>query len=91
LFLYQPIKAMETKKETEHLQDSKGHRPELPDEKRQSADKPKADSPATAGIDNRDEDAADPEKAASETSKGFDRDQQKLDLGFDDGDLDTDV
>lgn len=82
---------METKKETENLQHSKGHRSGLLDEKHQSADKPKADSPATAGINNRDEDAADPERAASETSKGFDRDQQELDLGFDDGDLDTDV
>jgi hypothetical protein len=75
----------------EPLQSSKGHNPGSPDENHQKADKPKADSPATAGIGNRDEDAADPEKAEQETSKGFDRDQQALELGLDDGDLDNDV
>ena len=73
------------------LQSSKGHRPGSLDENMQQSDKPKADSPATAGIENRDEDAADPEMAAKDTSKGFDRDQQELDLGLDDGDLDNDV
>ena len=73
------------------LQSSKGHRPGSLDKKMQQSDKPKADSPATAGIENRDEDAADPEMAAKDTSKGFDRDQQELDLGLDDGDLDNDV
>ncbi|WP_285011031.1 hypothetical protein [Pedobacter faecalis] len=47
--------------------------------------------PKTAGDDSTDEDAADPEMAANDTSKGFDRDQEALDLGLDDGDLDNDV
>lgn len=75
----------------EQLESSKGHNPGTPNESHQQADKPKADSPATAGIDNRDEDAADPEKASEETSKGFDSDQQALEAGLDDGDLDNDV
>lgn len=75
----------------DELQSSKGHNPGSPDEMQQQADKPKADSPATAGINNRDEDAADPELASQETSKGFDRDQEELELGLDDGDLDTDI
>ena len=73
------------------LQSSKGHNPGTPDETHQEAEKPKADSPATAGIDNRDEDAADPELAEAETSKSFDRDQEELELGLDDGDLDNDL
>jgi len=40
---------------------------------------------------NRDEDTADPEFAAKDCSKAFDRDQEKLDLGLDDGDLNTDL
>jgi len=75
----------------EQLKNSKGHRSGLLDEKFQSADKPKAESPAKAGIANRDEDAADPNLASNETSKGFDRDQEELSLGLDDGDLDTDA
>lgn len=75
----------------EDLQNSKGHDPGSRDESQQQADKPKADSPATAGVNNRDEDAADPEFAARDTSKGFDRDQEQLDLGIDDGDLDEDA
>jgi hypothetical protein len=73
------------------LQSSTGHNPGSLDEIQQQADKPKAQSPAEAGINNRDEDAADPDLAASETSKGFDRDQEQLELGLDDGDLDTDI
>jgi hypothetical protein len=73
------------------LQSSKGHNPGSLDENEQQADKSKATSPATAGINNRDEDAADPDIAQSETSKGFDRDQQELDYGFDEGDLDNDL
>jgi hypothetical protein len=73
------------------LQSSKGHNPGSPDENQQQADKPQADSPATAGVNNRDEDAADPNLAEQETSKGFDRDQQELDTGLDDGDLDNDL
>jgi hypothetical protein len=46
-------------------------------------------SPANAGTESRDEDAADDDYAASETSKGFDRDQEELDLGLQDGDLDN--
>ena len=72
------------------LQSSKGHKSGLLDEKFQQGDKPKASSLATAGIKNRDEDAADPEFAKKGTSKGFDRDQQELALGLDDGDLDND-
>lgn len=72
------------------LRNSEGHRPGSRSEEKQAADKPMADSPATAGVGNRDEDAADPELTATDTSKGFDRDQEELDLGFDDGDLDTD-
>jgi hypothetical protein len=71
-------------------QNSKGHDPGSRDEKQQQADKPMADSPATAGVNNRDEDAADPERAGQGTSKGFDRDQEELELGLDDGDLDND-
>ena len=74
----------------ESLQSSKGHNPGSRDELQQQQDKPKADSPATAGVDNRDEDAADPDAAANGTSKSFDRDQEALDLGLDDGDLDND-
>ncbi|RYE59003.1 MAG: hypothetical protein EOP48_02210 [Sphingobacteriales bacterium] len=79
------------KQNDEELHSSKGHRPGLLDEKFQSAEKPKADSPAKAGIANRDEDAADPRAAENDTSKGFDRDQEELSLGLDDGDLDTDA
>lgn len=79
-----------TSQNKEQLRNSEGHRPGLRSEEEQAAGKPMADSPATAGVGNRDEDAADPEFAASGTSKGFDRDQQELDLGFEDGDLDTD-
>lgn len=78
-------------KNNEPLHSSEGHRPGILDEKQQQADKPKASSPATAGINNRDEDAADPERANKETSKGFDRDQQEISLGLDDGDLDNDL
>jgi hypothetical protein len=73
------------------LQSSAGHNPGSLDENQQQADKPKADSPATAGVNSRDEDAADPDLAAQGTSKSFDRDQEQLDLGLDDGDLDTDI
>jgi len=66
----------------EDLQSSKGHNPGSLDEHKQQADKPTAESPATAGIENRDEDAADPAKAEEETSKGFDRDQVAIDLGL---------
>lgn len=76
-------------KNNEPLQSSKGHNPGSLDESYQQAEKPMADSPATAGVNNRDEDAADPDKANRETSKGFDRDQETLDLGFDEGDLDN--
>jgi hypothetical protein len=75
----------------ESLQSSKGHDPGSLDEKYQQSDKPTADSPATAGIGNRDEDAADPKRAAEGTSKGFDSDQQAIDAGLDDGDLDNDA
>lgn len=74
----------------DQLHSSKGHREGLLDEKLQQSDKPKADSPATAGINNRDEDAADPDKANRETAKGFDSDQQGINAGLDDGDLDND-
>ena len=80
-----------TEQDNSGLRNSEGHRPGSRSEEEQAADKPMADSPATAGLGNRDEDAADPELAASDTSKGFDRDQEELDLGFDDGDFDTDV
>ena len=80
-----------TEQGNRELENSKGHNPGTRSEEEQAADKPIAGSPATAGVDNRDEDAADPELAATDTSKGFDPDQQELDLGFDDGDLDTDV
>jgi hypothetical protein len=66
----------------ESLQSSKGHVEGNLDENLQQAEKPKADSPASAGVDSRDEDAADPEKASNETSKGFDRDQEAVDLGL---------
>jgi hypothetical protein len=75
----------------ESLQSSKGHNPGSRDELQQQAPKPKADSPATSGTDNQDEDAADPEMAANDTSKSFDRDQEAIDLGLNDGDLDNDV
>lgn len=75
----------------EPLQSSKGHEPGLLPEDFQQSDKPKADSPATAGIANRDEDAADPERAAQGGSKGFENDQQGIDAGLDDGDLDNDL
>jgi hypothetical protein len=73
------------------LQSSKGHNPGSRDESQQQADKPKADSAATAGVNNRDEDAADPELADQGTSKSFDRDQAQLDLELNDGDLDNDA
>lgn len=73
------------------LQSSKGHNPGSRDERQQQADKPKTDSPATAGVDHADEDAADPQLADQDTSKGFDRDQEQLELNLDDGDLDNDV
>jgi hypothetical protein len=82
---------MKSNDDKEQLGNSEGHRPGLLNEEFQSAEKPTADSPATAGIGNRDEDAADPGRAATETSKGFDRDQEELELGLDDGDLDTDL
>ena len=72
-------------------QSSAGHNPGSLDEKQQQANKAKADSPATAGIQHRDEDAADPNLPQGETSKSFDRDQEELELGLDDGDLDNDV
>ena len=46
---------------------------------------------ATAGKESKDEDAADENFAKEQTSKGFDRDQEELSLGLDDGDLDTDL
>ena len=73
------------------LQSSDGHNPGSRDELHQQAEKPQADSPAVAGFDSPDEDAADPEAARQGTSKGFDRDQQELETGLDDGDLDNDV
>ncbi|MEJ7557952.1 MAG: hypothetical protein WKF66_06555 [Pedobacter sp.] len=73
------------------LQSSKGHNPGSLDENEQQGIKPQADSSATAGVNSRDEDAADSDFAAQGTSKGFDRDQEELDLGLDDGDLDTDI
>ncbi|RZK38142.1 MAG: hypothetical protein EOO90_23265 [Pedobacter sp.] len=78
-------------KKQDQLKNSEGHRPGLLDEKFQASSKPRAESSATAGIGNRDEEAADPRLASTETSKGFDRDQEELSLGLDDGDLDTDV
>ena len=68
----------------ETFHSSKGHDPGSLDEKQQQADKPKADSPATAGVNNRDEDAADPEMAATDTSKGFDGEQEELETGLSD-------
>jgi hypothetical protein len=62
----------------EPLQSSKGHRAGQLDESFQQSDKPKADSPATTGTNNQDEDAADPERTGSATSKGFDNDQQGI-------------
>lgn len=73
------------------LHSSEGHNPGSRDENQQQAEKPQADSPATVGTDYPDEDAADPEKADNETSKGFDSDQRAIDAGLDDGDLDNDV
>jgi hypothetical protein len=72
------------------LESSEGHNPGSRSEKAQQSEKPQADSPSTAGVENRDEDAANPQKAEQETSKGFDRDQQELEKGFNDGDLDND-
>jgi hypothetical protein len=46
---------------------------------------------ASAGANSTDEDAANEQFAERETSKGFDRDQEELNLGLDDGDLDTDL
>lgn len=80
-----------TEKDNRDLENSEGHNPGTRSEEEQASDKPMADSPATAGVGNRDEDAADSELAETDTSKGFDRDQQELDFGFDDGDLGTDV
>ena len=71
-------------KDKKPLQSSKGHRPGILDEHHQQADKPKAESSATAGVNNRDEDAADAERTTGETSKGFDRDQQAVNLGLGD-------
>ena len=68
----------------ETFHSSKGHDPGSLDEQQQQADKPKADSPATAGVNNRDEDAADPEMATRDTSKGFDRDEDELETGLSD-------
>jgi hypothetical protein len=48
-------------------------------------------SSATAGANSTDEDAADEQFAAENTAKGFDRDQEELELGLDDGDLDFDL
>ncbi|HKG05280.1 MAG TPA: hypothetical protein VKB19_02425 [Pedobacter sp.] len=73
------------------LQSSKGHNPGSPDEAQQQADKPRANSSAAAGVNNRDEDAADPALPENETSKGFDRDREELETGLDDGDLDNDA
>jgi hypothetical protein len=81
LFSLQTIKKMNNENE-ESLQSSKGHIVGNLDENSQQGEKPKADSPASAGINTRDEDAADPEKASNETSKGFDRDQEAIDLGL---------
>jgi len=75
----------------ESLQSSAGHNPGSIDEKKQQSDKRKANSPASSGVNNRDEDAADPTTAKHENSKSFDRDQEQLALGLDDGDLDNDV
>jgi len=72
------------------LQSSEGHNPGSRDEKHQQTEKPQADAPALAGFDSPDEDAADPEMVRSGTSKGFDRDQQELETGLNDGDLDND-
>jgi hypothetical protein len=80
---------MENTNKTLHSSD--GHNPGSRDEHMQQSQKPKADSSATAGLANQDEDAADPKKAAQETSKGFDRDQSELETGLDDGDLDNDI
>jgi len=77
--------------EKDELQSSKGHNPGSRDEQQQQAHKSIAGSPATAGVEHRDEDAADPDMAQNDTSKGFDRDQEQLEFGFDDGDLDNDV
>lgn len=52
---------------------------------------PSGTSPCTAGTESADEDAANPDLAERDTSKGFDRDQEELDTGLDDGDLDNDV
>lgn len=46
---------------------------------------------ATAGTNDTDEDAANEQFASDETSKGFDRDQEAIELGLNDGDLDTDL
>jgi len=73
-------------KDKKPLQSSKGHRPGILDEHQQQAHKQKADSSATAGVNNRDEDASDPERTSGETSKGFDRDQEAVNLGLEDND-----
>jgi hypothetical protein len=73
------------------LHSSEGHNPGSRDEHLQQSEKPKADSPATAGLAHKDEDAADPKLANQETSKGFDRDKEELDTGLNDGDLDNDI
>ncbi len=52
---------------------------------------PSGTDPATAGENSTDEDAANPDLAKTETSKGFDRDQEELSAGFDDGDLHDDT
>jgi hypothetical protein len=67
----------------ETMHSSKGHNPGSRDEHEQGAEKSKANSPAVAGENNRDEDAADPERAANDTSKSLDRDQFGIDLGLD--------
>jgi len=56
------------------LQSSKGHNPRSLDEGQQQADKPIANSLATAGVNNQDEDAADPETVRG---SGFTYDENK--------------
>ncbi|MDQ7947189.1 MAG: hypothetical protein REI78_14980 [Pedobacter sp.] len=46
---------------------------------------------ADSGVNDIDEDAADPQLAENEAPKGFDLDQEEFELGLDDGDLDQDV
>lgn len=77
---------MENQKENmSNAQDGKQVKPEdikdLPGELSET-------SARTAGTDSTDEDAADQDFAEHGTSKGYDRDQEELDLGLKDGDLD---